>query len=273
MNDNRSPKQQAVRHAQFLRRYLLREGVEQANTPDEIGIFEAAAFLESISDEGKEIERAYGVLQTLGIPRERARSIPNGIMVLDQRCARWITALRAETERLRLLLRPYCKHQGTLYDGHHCMDCGLSPASPGETAEQHPRSLAEGVDTAGRQQPSKLHDAGSNPAGDATHAMSQRAQQAALDEPLTEAELAHIVKWYEDEAITADAATHDCHVVQALRELLRLKAAKQPVETTSRIAWCGDTSANPHGPSDPPEAEPYWDEVCKEAERMLLGKR
>lgn len=44
-----------------------------------------------------------------------------------------VTALRAEVERLRLLLRPYCKHQGDLYDGHLCMDCGLSPASPEST--------------------------------------------------------------------------------------------------------------------------------------------
>lgn len=45
-----------------------------------------------------------------------------------------------------------------------------------------------------------------------------------LDEPLTEAELAHIVKWYEDEVNVPEfAATQDCHVVRAFRELIRLK--------------------------------------------------
>lgn len=43
------------------------------------------------------------------------------------------THLRREVDRLRLLLRPFCKHPD-LYDGHFCMDCGLSPASPVETS-------------------------------------------------------------------------------------------------------------------------------------------
>lgn len=51
-------------------------------------------------------------------------------------------------------------------------------------------------------------------------------QLSVLDEPLTEAELNHIVKWYEDEVRVPEfATTHDCHVVRALRELLRLKGA------------------------------------------------
>lgn len=45
-----------------------------------------------------------------------------------------------------------------------------------------------------------------------------------LDDPLSEAQLAHIVKWYEDEVSEPEhAATHDCYVVRAFRELLRLK--------------------------------------------------
>jgi hypothetical protein len=83
-----------------------------------------------MTEDSRQVDKAYAVLETLGVPRERARSIANGIMVLSQRHQREVTALRPESERLRLLLRPYCKHQGDLYDGHQCMDCGLSPASP-----------------------------------------------------------------------------------------------------------------------------------------------
>ncbi len=38
-----------LKHAAFLRRYLLRQGCEFARTPDEVGIFDAIDFLESIS--------------------------------------------------------------------------------------------------------------------------------------------------------------------------------------------------------------------------------
>ncbi len=67
-----------------------------------------------------------------------------------------------------------------------------------------------------------------------------------LDEPLTEAELAHIVKWYEAEVSDPrHAATHDCHVVRAFRELLRLKANRP--ERLPRLEFnefCGQCKRN-----------------------------
>jgi len=53
--------------------------------------------------------------------------------------------------------------------GRHleCPDCGALVVRPVETTECTARSLAEEAHTLGRQQPSKLHDAGSNPAGQA----------------------------------------------------------------------------------------------------------
>lgn len=59
MTSNPTSKQIAVRHAQFLRRYLLRQGCEIARTPDEIGIFEAASFLESLPDETRAPQSAH----------------------------------------------------------------------------------------------------------------------------------------------------------------------------------------------------------------------
>lgn len=41
--------QQALKHATFLRRYLLRNGCEMAKTQDEVGIFDAILFLESLA--------------------------------------------------------------------------------------------------------------------------------------------------------------------------------------------------------------------------------
>ena len=38
----------ALKHAQFLRRYLLREGCEFAKSEDELGLFNAACYLESV---------------------------------------------------------------------------------------------------------------------------------------------------------------------------------------------------------------------------------
>lgn len=45
----------ALKHAQFLRRYLLREGCEFAKTEDELGLFNAACYLESVYVELKEL--------------------------------------------------------------------------------------------------------------------------------------------------------------------------------------------------------------------------
>lgn len=50
--------------------------------------------------------------------------------------------------------------------------------------------------------------------------------QAELNAPVTDAELDYISKWYEDEVSDwLYAAKPDCHVVRALRELRRLRAA------------------------------------------------
>jgi hypothetical protein len=32
------------------------------------------------------------------------------------------------------------------------------------------------------------------------------------------------------------------------------------------IGWCGDMSGSPYGPSDPPDSEPDWDAICRDAE-------
>ena len=45
----------ALKHAQFLRRYLLREGCEFAKSEDELGLFNAACYLESVYVELKEL--------------------------------------------------------------------------------------------------------------------------------------------------------------------------------------------------------------------------
>jgi hypothetical protein len=49
-----------------------------------------------------EIERAYQVLSIYGVPRERARSVPNGIEVLATRMRRAIRDV-ADTERAGLI--------------------------------------------------------------------------------------------------------------------------------------------------------------------------
>lgn len=46
-------------------------------------------------------ERAFGILEACGIPRDRARSVSNGIQVLDLRYAKQVRALRDEIIRLR----------------------------------------------------------------------------------------------------------------------------------------------------------------------------
>lgn len=51
-----------------------------------------------------ELNRAYQVLETLGIPRSRARNIPNGIDVLATRYSREVEAQRQEIARLHALL-------------------------------------------------------------------------------------------------------------------------------------------------------------------------
>ena len=50
----------------------------------------------------------------------------------------------------------------------HCLEQMPEEDSPEEPKEHPARSLAEEVNTLGRQHPSKVHDAGSNPVGQAT---------------------------------------------------------------------------------------------------------
>lgn len=66
---------------------------------------------------------------------------------------------------------------------------------------------------------------------------SEVAQALKLDEPLTDEQFADILKWYEEEVSTPEfAATHDCRVVRALRELKRLREAKV---VTTQPTWRG----------------------------------
>ena len=61
--------------------------------------------------------------------------------------------------------------------------------------------------------------------------------QLKLDEPLSPEQLAHIVRWYEDEVEDPQhAARHDCYVVRAFRELQQLKALHAP-ETRAPHGW------------------------------------
>lgn len=73
--------------------------------------------------------------------------------------------------------------------------------------------------------------------------MTSKAHRLNLDQPLSSEELQRIVKWYEDEVNDPElAATHDCHVVRALRELLKFRREKCLVagcpEPPLRGAFC-----------------------------------
>lgn len=65
-------------------------------------------------------DRAFKTLESLGIPRERARSVENGIMVLDQRYRREIADLESALVRYGKHLNG-CKREDML----PC-DCGLT---------------------------------------------------------------------------------------------------------------------------------------------------
>lgn len=63
--------EQAMKHATFLRRYMLRQGCELATTPDEVGIFDAILFLESLNE--KPVEKAKRLNLTTRKPRPLKR--------------------------------------------------------------------------------------------------------------------------------------------------------------------------------------------------------
>ena len=54
-----------------------------------------------ISELEKEIEKAYQILERFGVPRGRARSIPNGIQVLVSRMDKEIFYLKEQREATR----------------------------------------------------------------------------------------------------------------------------------------------------------------------------
>jgi len=111
-------KQQAIRHAQFLRRFLLRQGVEQATTPDEIGIFEAAVFLESLPDEtdGCRYPMSYGKRCNVYPDCECGRSevVRAGVSVKDPTPPQEIVLCAAMGPSGFICERP----KG--HPGHHC---------------------------------------------------------------------------------------------------------------------------------------------------------
>jgi hypothetical protein len=63
-----------------------------------------------------------------------------------------------------------------------------------------------------------------------------------------------------------DDDQHDalCDLRNWIRSRLKAQSSN---ETPMRVGWCGDTSGNPSGPLDPPDAEPDWDLICKDAAR------
>lgn len=62
--------------------------------------------------ENREVERAYTILQTLGVPRERAKNVANGIMVLDARYCREIGFLEMANADLLALVKEYASKGG-----------------------------------------------------------------------------------------------------------------------------------------------------------------
>lgn len=62
--------------------------------------------------ENREVERAYSILQILGVPRERAKNVPNGIMVLDARQSRDIAFLEMANADLMAIVKEYASKGG-----------------------------------------------------------------------------------------------------------------------------------------------------------------
>jgi hypothetical protein len=95
--------------------------------------------------------------------------------------------------------------------------------------------------------------------------MSLRGERDALKGGRTR-ELTYLVKALTAVLDLADDDQHDalCDLRNWVKSRLKAELSN---ETPIRIGWCGDTSANPSGPSDPPDAEPDWDAVCKDATR------
>ena len=85
---------------------------------------------------------------------ERLRELQEKALALDDAVAEF------GIDKPQHIAEVYQAFHDVLHDGHGAMHAV-------EPTEQRPRSLAEEAHTLGRQQPSKLHDAGSSPAVDA----------------------------------------------------------------------------------------------------------
>lgn len=64
-----------------------------------------------------ELDRAFQILESVGVTRDRAKTVSNGVMVFEQRMKRELTSEREAHLRLRDLLRAY-RDAERLYDGN-----------------------------------------------------------------------------------------------------------------------------------------------------------
>lgn len=81
-------------------------------------------------------ERGFQVLESQGVPRDRAKTVANGIMVFDQRMRREVQDLEAQNSRLKEALKEFGTHNlscesiqeyGTYHDPQSCT-CGYEKA-------------------------------------------------------------------------------------------------------------------------------------------------